>query len=267
MTEQPMSGSVPSVPLPSPGDAAPWTVWRALLASVLIFGGGQLLALALLQGAICWMQGWDAMLDAGASEKLGHKTQQWLVVGIQLVVTLVELALAWRIAGWGGRNRFAAINLLPVRFSGGDWVKAIALVLGVKLAVSVVVVPLSGGRGGSVAQDMAPFLEIARDARLWLCFLAAAILAGLIEEIVFRGILSRTLESTALGFWGGATLASAIFAVMHLQYGLVGQIVVFAMGLTFSWLRASTGSIWPGVVTHALNNALALLIMKIMVTV
>ncbi len=262
MSEQPMTGSVPSVPRLSPGGSNPWTVWRAVLAATLIFGGGQLLAHVLLQGAVGWIKGWESIIDVGGAEKLAIKTQQWLAVVIQLVVTLLELALAWRIAGWLGPDRFAAINLLPVRFSAGDWGKAILLVLGVKLVATAAVMPFAAS--GEMAKDVAPFLELAKDTRIWLCFLAAAILAGLIEEIVFRGILSRTLEGTALGFWGGAAVASAIFAMLHLQYGIAGQFVVFALGLAFSWLRATSGSIWPGVVTHALNNAIALLVMKAM---
>jgi membrane protease YdiL (CAAX protease family) len=90
-------------------------------------------------------------------------------------------------------------------------------------------------------------------------------MAGLTEELLFRGVLSRTLEGTVIGFWAGAGLASAAFALLHLQYGVDGQIVIFAVGMAFAWIRAWSGSVWPAVAVHALNNALALLIMRAMV--
>ena len=106
-------------------------------------------------------------------------------------------------------------------------------------------------------------IERAKDNGLWLAFLVAGVVGAVVEEFVFRGILSRSLEATRLGLWGGAVTASAIFAVVHLQYGIAGQLVVFVLGMAFALLRATSGSIWPGVVTHALNNAVALVAMKV----
>lgn len=265
MHDEPINGSVPAVPRSDEAARSPdgWTVRTALLAATVVFGGGQLLALGLLQGSIGWLLGWDAVQNLGAADKLAPKTQQWLAVGIQLVVTIVELGVVWRLVGWGGGSAANAFDLRPVRLGAGEWAKVVALTMAVKLGASAVIVPFSGSGAGSVTEDMAPFLALAKDTRLWLAFLAAAILAALLEEIVFRGILSRTLEATALGFWGGALVASGIFAAVHIQYGLVGQFVVFALGMLFSWLRARYASLWPAVVAHALNNAVALIAMKV----
>ena len=59
-----------------------------------------------------------------------------------------------------------------------------------------------------------------------------------------------------------AALSSAAFAALHMQYGIGGQFVIFAIGLTLSWIRMRSGSLWPAIVCHALNNAVALVAMK-----
>ena len=254
-------GLVPSVPLPSQ-PLSSWSVSSALVACVIIFGGGQLLGLILLQGAMGLLQGWQAVLSFDAVDKLVTETQQWLLVSIQITVTIVELVLAWHVARWVGKDRFAAVNWLRTQLNTNEWIKIVALIVAVKFSATAVALNLPGGSASEISKDMAPIVALAKDTRLWLCFLAAVILAAALEEIVFRGILSRTLEETALGFVGGAAVASAIFALLHLQYGLTGQLVVFALGFAFSWIRARYGSIWPGIVAHAVNNAFALLVMK-----
>jgi membrane protease YdiL (CAAX protease family) len=75
-------------------------------------------------------------------------------------------------------------------------------------------------------------------------------------------VLSRTLEGTRLGFWRGAVVSSAAFALLHLQYGAGGQIVIFAIGMTLAWIRSRSGSLWPSIVCHSVNNAAALFVMR-----
>lgn len=259
MTEVPAGGSVPSVPLRR-GDSGAWPVGRALLATLIVFGGGQLVGLALLQAIVGSIAGWDAVLDPTAMSKLEAGTQQWLLVGVQLGITTLQIGLVWAVAGWGG-DRAAALGLGLPQYGPFEWVKAVALVFAVKIAASVAILPLA--ESGSTARDLKPFIELAKDTRLWAAFLVAAVVGAAIEELVFRSLLSRSLEATRLGFWGGALVASAIFAVLHVQYGFAGQLVVLALGVVFSYLRATSGSIVPGIVAHALNNAVALLAMKV----
>jgi membrane protease YdiL (CAAX protease family) len=47
-----------------------------------------------------------------------------------------------------------------------------------------------------------------------------------------------------------------------MQYGPAGQFVIFAVGMTLAWIRSWSRSLWPAVVCHSLNNAIALLAMK-----
>jgi membrane protease YdiL (CAAX protease family) len=79
------------------------------------------------------------------------------------------------------------------------------------------------------------------------------VVAPFTEEAFFRGFamngfLKRYTPRRAI-------VASALlFAVFHLNpYQMIGA---FALGLVAGWLRFATGSLWPCVALHALNNGL-----------
>lgn len=62
---------------------------------------------------------------------------------------------------------------------------------------------------------------------------------GLVEELLFRGILQRTLQSE-LGRWPGLLLASGVFGLMHSGYGIPAEVgfaagIGLALGLVYDW--------------------------------
>ena len=100
-------------------------------------------------------------------------------------------------------------------------------------------------------------------------YLVGRALVPFYEELVFRGFLWSAVEALLPArnrFVSVATVLSAfVFGLMHWQviYGfpatLTGLLPVFsamAAGLIFGALRDRTDSIWPGVGTHMIGNAL-----------
>ncbi len=87
-----------------------------------------------------------------------------------------------------------------------------------------------------------------------LVYLTAAVLAPMIEELTFRGMLfpalSRVLKSPTLG----VLLSGLVFALMHPQGPqLWGALMV--IGCTACVTTRLTGSLVPSMVMHALHNA------------
>jgi len=75
-------------------------------------------------------------------------------------------------------------------------------------------------------------------------------LIAIAEELVFRGAIQGGLE-LRLGRTGAAIAAAVLYACGHLASGfpaLVGLALV--LGLFWGLLRARTGSLWPGVLSH-----------------
>ena len=242
--------SVPSVPLPS-GPSGRWSVLGAIIFVAVLIGTSMLAASAMQRGYAHWRAG----LPAEDALRLPAPTDATFLMAVQLTGQLLQLLLIWWLTGIWHRDRAAALNLTPAHLKIRQWLGAIALLFAVKLAATMLATSIGPG---DPRREIGPFIDLVRSPNAWLVFLAAVVMAGLTEELLFRGVLSRTLEASRLGFWPGAALASAAFAMLHLQYGSSGQIVIFAVGKTLAWIRAWSASLWPAVVCHAVNNALAL---------
>ena len=64
---------------------------------------------------------------------------------------------------------------------------------------------------------------------LWLLVIAMVIFAPVYEEVMFRGFLWTGLASSRLGVWGASLISSLVFALIHLQYGVVEWVGVFCL--------------------------------------
>ncbi len=79
---------------------------------------------------------------------------------------------------------------------------------------------------------------------------------GLGEEMFFRGIILRSFRIT-MPAWGAVVLSSLLFAVLHMN--MLQGVGVMLIGLYLGFVALSTGSVWPGVAAHTLNNLLCAL--------
>jgi len=83
-----------------------------------------------------------------------------------------------------------------------------------------------------------------------------SLLPALCEELAFRGGLQSALavrRSPARS----VALSALVFAVFHLDP--IRFPGVLLLGVAFGWLAWRTGSIWPSMVAHAVNNGAAVL--------
>ena len=86
--------------------------------------------------------------------------------------------------------------------------------------------------------------------------LVLAVLAPVVEELVFRGLLYGWVA----GRWGplpAFVVSSLAFAAAHAEPAHI--ILVLPLGFWFGWLRWRTNSLWPTLITHMINNAFAVL--------
>ncbi len=82
-------------------------------------------------------------------------------------------------------------------------------------------------------------------------FVSAVIVAPFVEEVFFRGQLLgdfRSKYSTKKAVWASAIL----FAIFHLNPWQA--VVALPLGLAYAWLVLRTGSIIPGLISHAVVN-------------
>lgn len=84
-------------------------------------------------------------------------------------------------------------------------------------------------------------------------FLKAVILAPLLEELFYRGLLLQ-LARRYLRAGTALALSTAVFVLPHLSEGLGTALFSLAMGLVLGGLLIRTGSLIPGMLCHAVVN-------------
>jgi membrane protease YdiL (CAAX protease family) len=105
----------------------------------------------------------------------------------------------------------------------------------------------------------------------------AVLIAPAVEELVTRGMLLRAIRAAIVGratepsegrrhlaVDASVLISAAVFTALHLHEapdlvtGVALVLGIFPIGLVVAWLATRTGRLGPGIVTHALVNALAL---------
>ncbi|WP_010500004.1 CPBP family intramembrane glutamic endopeptidase [Paenibacillus elgii] len=87
-----------------------------------------------------------------------------------------------------------------------------------------------------------------------LVSIVCSVLAGIIEEICFRGSLQLVLNSL-LNSWLSIIIVSLIFALLHRQYKSWKTLVyIFYVSIVLGVYYQITESIWVCVVAHSLYN-------------
>ena len=79
-----------------------------------------------------------------------------------------------------------------------------------------------------------------------------AIIAPIVEEIVFRGVLYRLL-AVRIGVPVAIVVSGLLFGAIH--FNAMGFIPLSALGMYFAYLYQQTGSLWVPIAVHALFNA------------
>jgi membrane protease YdiL (CAAX protease family) len=80
-----------------------------------------------------------------------------------------------------------------------------------------------------------------------------AVLAGVGEELLFRGLIQRILVRK-YGRWTGIVIAAILFSAMHMQF--YGFFPRFLLGIVLGILFAYSGSLWVAILAHFFYDAM-----------
>jgi len=192
--------------------------------------------------------GWSLLVFAAALPIIGFLVVRFLpdremltILGAFFVIGLLAVVVA---AAPLGRAAFPALGLRPANWK--------YLVFGpfATLALSVAVSQL-----GIEPQGMKQVIEFV-PKQVVPSLLLLAVLAPIVEELVFRGLIYGWIA----GRWGtmaGFIVSSLAFAAAHFEPAHI--VLVLPLGLLFGWMRRRTDSLLPSLVSHILNNGFALL--------
>ncbi len=89
---------------------------------------------------------------------------------------------------------------------------------------------------------------------LVFAIVSACLVAPVAEEILYRGVLFRSLANRT-GILAAAALSAVIFSAVHF-YDLHGFLSVAIFGFAAALLYAATGSLMPAILLHVIHNVL-----------
>ncbi len=112
------------------------------------------------------------------------------------------------------------------------------------------------------------FLEAMQQDLVWdslgeaiLLALAGVVIASIVEEIIFRGVLQQSILYSYRSHIPGLVIPTVIFALFHVQYMfyLPAALEVVILSFTLVYIVDRTGNIFLAMLSHALFNLTAFL--------
>ena len=176
------------------------------------------------------------------------------VLALQALSALSFVGVAFALGGVEGRTLAAPAWLGLRRPLRSPWGPA-AAAYGIYFACAIAIALLLSPQQDDVTRELG-FGEgrLAADIAVGLLIVVAAPLG---EEVFFRGFMFGGLRRRT-PWLVAALLSGGLWGLFHLpggSWGVVLQLSIF--GVLLGWLYERTGSIWPGIAVHAVNNALA----------
>ena len=230
----------PELPEGAPRPGPRWPAWTAPVA--LIAGFGAAIFAYVLLGVAAGAAGANPDHLPSGVEIAATVVQDLALIGSAIVFarmtarprpdqfglrsTNLGRAVAWVLAGWLGFVVFSAI-----------WVSA----LGIHQRDDL---PKELGAGNSTVALVAVGLLV-------------TVIAPIAEEFFFRGYFFTALRSWR-GLWPAAVITGVVFGAIHAGSAPAGYLVPLAVfGIVLCLVYSRTGSLYPCISLHALNNALA----------
>lgn len=174
---------------------------------------------------------------------------------VGLVITFIVITRrlkknqwSWSSVGLRGFKIFQT-----VRYIAGYYL----ILLGVLIALAIVATSLgldmtSPPDGKSGGTEMFTVM-----GGFWLTFALSVVVAPIVEEIVFRGVLFPAIKRR-YGLIAGVVLSSLIFTLVHINP--IQMISVLPLGIYLAIMYHRAGSIYPGMILHASWNFMVLMI-------
>jgi len=90
-----------------------------------------------------------------------------------------------------------------------------------------------------------------------LFWIAVVIGAPFFEEFLFRGFLFEGLSRSKIGLPATIVLTSALWAIIHVQYGLFEIISIFFVGIVLCLAKIKSQSLYAPIILHMMMNLIA----------
>jgi membrane protease YdiL (CAAX protease family) len=220
-------------------------VWHTVLIVLLLLGNS--FVSAMLSSQV-------AARGSGSMTERARIAQYAFTIGLEfflLVLVWVGLRLKkTRIRELiGGRWNTPEAFLIDVGVAIGYWVVAYLVLAGLAFALGMAK-PSQMEETRKLAEILAPHSVAGLGV-----FVALSVVAGFVEEIIFRGYLQRQIGFLTGNIYVGLVVSAVIFGASHGYEGTRRMIVIFIYGAMFGFLALWRKSLRPGMMAHAWHDA------------
>ncbi len=228
-----------------------WNLWDAILIGaaslVFIFSGIIIIEYfsgsALLQTELSSPKSYVYVIALAALEGIGLIAGIFVLGFLRHKIKLIDLGFIKTTRSWLIKAALITFLMMPVI---GLIAAFIQKILGI---------PINNPQLEFLVPDELSYLSAGG------MLVVAGFIVPLAEELFFRGVLYQALRKH-FGVWIGIFVSSIIFGALHGDISIAGA--TFVMGLVLAYFFEYSGSIWPSVLIHALNNSLKLAVIYIM---
>lgn len=241
----PLTQPITAPPIVPEGKKLLAPVWHTILLVVILLGNSYLTARFMAS---------NRETHQGRS---GPRVGDYLLtIGLELFLlffTWVGLKLRERrlrelIGGkWSSPEDF----LIDIGIAAGFWVVSVAVLYGLAYVLGQTnpaqVNDMKQRLGGLLPQSG---LEVT-------VFVLLSVIAGLVEEIIFRGYLQQQIGILAGNIYVGLVVSALIFGAGHGYEGVRNMIRIFVFGALFGLLALWRKSLRPGMMAHAFQDGFA----------
>lgn len=214
-------------------------------------------AVAILAVVFAAFVGKDIALNSPWALDMGPSDAVTARVFVLAVFYAAQVAALWAITRIRGLSFPEAFGLAQIDAGWRERAKSVALVAGLLVATRIIVLvyQLVVRALGWQASTTSPALTNVfgpEQGGLVLAVLMVVLVAPVIEEMVFRGVVRGALEAR-WGMWVAITVSAAFFAAYHFNAWLA--VPTFVLGMATGWLASTREGLWPAIWLHALFNA------------
>ena len=110
----------------------------------------------------------------------------------------------------------------------------------------------------NAAETTQSLLNISTIPELISRLLVVGFMAGLSEEMLFRGAMQRTMQDSRLGIHAVVWITAILFSALHMQF--FGFVPRMMLGVWLGYLLVWTRSLWVPIIAHTLNNCNVILL-------
>lgn len=221
-------------------------LWNGVLSAVAAIAIAFVLAIA---GAILLTIVIVLITGNTPSVKPGHPFES----AIETIMYAAGGWFAWRRLRTTGRNPFRALTRPDARII----LIGVAALVAVRIGTAIQLILTNQTKhvqSGFEHFDVVTQTPAITALAVTLTILTSVILAPLVEEIIFRGLLFGALAKP-LGVLASAAITAVAFGAAH------GDPILFptlaALGFITALAYAATGNLWVPITLHALSNAIA----------